>query len=431
MFASLMARIFFQLCIWFAVASNLITATADDQSIDQKRRERQNDRPICVVKYGPYNGVFLLDTGATRTFAWDPPELVEAPDKSWKVVDDEFLFASGKVSAKLISGIPISVFGRQAVASQMSYRRNDQRNPYRQLQGIVGVQDLLDFPFRICLNNAICEPLERDASFSSSIPIFMDRFNVPTIQIELPAFGSTSVVLDTGLCWFMAIPDDKIESFVRSGIAKHAGNIEASNSVGLHPVKSYILREVTVGNYVFQNVEAVTWPHNRIGLGCDFFRHFDCGFDFPERQLGLTPESDTWPKTVAPDASGVVFEFDENDNLAIVRLHSRNVETTKVLQPNDVITVFDGKPPSEYSYLRIMNRLSQAGTSVPLRIRRDGKEMDLDLKLMYPYEYPPTWGDIVEINDEVRAFDKFLRDQAKKQKERQKRSLPPAGSEKP
>ncbi len=391
-----------------------LTAWADDRSstfdlsIDCQKRARQYSFPICVVKYGPYEGTFALDTGHTRTFALEPQELVENPEKGWRILDEQFQFASGLGSAKLVRGIPISVFGRPARLSDISYRANDPQNKAAsRLQGFVGVQDLLEFPFRMHLNSSICEPYTGNAAdYKISTPIFLDGTNVPTIQVSFPALTPKSVVLDTGLGWFIAIPDSKIDIFLKCGIAKEAGTTEASNTMGSHSVKCYILREVKVGDYVFHDVDAVTWPHNRIGLGTDFFRHFDCIFDFPQRQLRMKPEDESWPKTVPPNASGLVTAFDDDGNLLVARVHSRNVETAKVLQPNDVITKFDRRSPSEFTYLQIKDRLCKAGTTVPLRIRRERQEFDVDLKLSYPFEYPSKWGDIIEPTDPSELFEK-------------------------
>lgn len=417
---------------WMVLLLNGVATWADDRSsptdlsIDCQKRSRQYDFPICVVKYGPFEGIFAVDTGHTRTFALEPQELVENPEKDWRILDEQFQFASGLGSTKLIRGIPISVFGRPARLSDISYRANDPRNKgASRLHGFVGVQDLLECPFRMYLNRSICEPYTGNAAdFKVSAPIFLDSANVPTIQVSFPALTPKSVVLDTGLGWFIAIPDSKIDIFVKCGIAKEAGTTEASNTMGLHLVKCYILREVKVGDYVFHDVDAVSWPHNRIGLGTDFFRHFDCVFDFPERQLRLKPEDDAWPKTVPPDASGLVTAFDEDGTLLVARVHSRNVVTAKVLRPDDVIMKFDGKSASEYTYLQIKDRLCEAGTTVPLRIRRKGQEFDVDLKLSYPFEYPPKWGDVIEPTDPSELFEKHLSDSIKKRDERAKKNVP-------
>lgn len=397
-----------------------------DLNVDCRRLAPQNERPICVARYGPYEGIFAVDTGANRTFAWEPRELVEKPSKDWKILNEQFQFASGLGDTKLIRGIEVSVFGRPATSSEISYRpRDNQNTQIQQLKGFIGVRDLQEFPLRVYLNQAICEPYRGDVEeYDLSIPMHLDSTGQPLVQIEFPALASKSALLDTCCSGFIAIPDTMIDRFVRSGIAKEAGIIEASNVMGVHSVKCYILREVKVADYVFHNVEAVTYPFYKIGLGVRFFRHFDCVFDFPERQLRLTPDDDSWPKMVAPDASGLVFDFDENDELYIGRIHSRNVETAKVLRPKDVITKFDGRSPSEFTYLQIKDRLCEAGTSLPLRIRRGGQEFDVDLKLCYPFEYPPKWGDIIEITDEVNAFEKFLHDTREKRDERMKKNIP-------
>ncbi len=119
--------------------------------------------------------------------------------------------------------------------------------------------------------------------YALSMGMPLDSTKAPLVQIEFPALAPKWAVLDTGLSGFMAIPDSLIQRFLESNIAAEAGTVEASNDTGVYSVKCYIIRELKLGEYVFHDVEAVTWPFGSIGIGIGFFRHFDCVFDFPKK----------------------------------------------------------------------------------------------------------------------------------------------------
>ncbi len=57
--------------------------------------------------------------------------------------------------------------------------------------------------------------------------------------------------------------------------------------------------------------------------------------------------------------------------------------------------------------LEIRKRLTQAGTTIALKILRENQELKIDLPLSYAFEYPPNWSEVKFDADE---FFKSLQD---------------------
>jgi hypothetical protein len=127
--------------------------------------------------------------------------------------------------------------------------------------------------------------------------------------------------------------------------------------------------------------------------------------DFPKNEMWLTPHSNDWPKRVPPDASGLVLGFLDTNVLQLLRMQPDSAASKSELQIDDQILLFDGKEPKDISMWEIQQRVTKAGTELPLRIRRGEQELDIQLPLSYSFEYPPKWSDK---KNELEKFEEFL-----------------------
>jgi hypothetical protein len=160
----------------------------------------------------------------------------------------------------------------------------------------------------------------------------------------------------------------------RLGNAVQTHKVSVSTVTETRETKAYILKSVTIGGFGFRDIEV--WESNldAIGMGC--LSHFDMVLDFPYNEMWLTPHSNEWPKRVPPDASGLVLGFQDTD-LSMMEIHQRQTE---------------------------------AGTILPLRVKRGDRVFDVQLPLGYSFEYPPKWPNKKNVLDE---FGEFLEKDAK------------------
>ena len=90
--------------------------------------------------------------------------------------------------------------------------------------------------------------------------------------------------------------------------------------------------------------------------------------------------------------------------LTLVRIQPDSAASKSELQVDDQILLFDGKEPKDLSMREIHQRQTQAGTILPLRVRRGDQEFDVQLHLGYSFEYPPQWPNKKNVLDEFGEF---------------------------
>ena len=61
------------------------------------------------------------------------------------------------------------------------------------------------------------------------------------------------------------------------------------------------------------------------------------------------------------------------------------------LKPGDEILAIDEKGVDQFRYFDVLTRFSEAGTTLKLKCRRDGKEFEIEYQMEFPYPYPPEW----------------------------------------
>ena len=94
--------------------------------------------------------------------------------------------------------------------------------------------------------------------------------------------------------------------------------------------------------------------------------------------------------------------------LKVVRMQPDSPAIHCGLREGDQVLLFDGKMPKDLSMLEIRKRLTQAGTTIPLKILRESQEVSIDLPLSYAFEYPPKWP---QVKSDADAFFKSLQEQ--------------------
>ncbi len=393
-------------------------AQAEEIETPDKHKQREEEMsqrlgfPCVTVQYGPYTGYFVLDTGAERSLAFTPNSLIETPDPSWSVTTERVAFTSGVSAVRLISGISISAFNDKPKPGILACRQANESLP-PPVDGVLGMSELVSKRLYLDGHTQHCTIVDSEQELlknSVEVPLLDHQSLIPSIPAKF-AFGiSERVVLDTGYEGFLAINVERLKHMQRAGHAVRVQEIEQASGVVLLKTDLYIIRSVEIAGFKFQNVPATGTEFRHILLGQEFFRQFDVVLDFPADKIYLAPYEPARRRQKLPDASGMSVQFDGADKLRISRLQLGGSASMSGLTLGDKIALFDGSKPMTFTKLAIRERLTQGGTTVSLRILRDGKEFDKILELKWPFEYPPKWKDI---SPEIESFGKYLQEQSK------------------
>jgi hypothetical protein len=309
---------------------------------------------------------------------------------------------------KEIHGIDVTVFGRTLNQTVISYNPDiDTTRSTAKIDGVLGMYDAKGLMFHVNLrqneftsisslpkmNNAQRLPFEEKSRLAL----------VPEVKVEFPVVGRSAICLDTGNSFFMTLTKPRVQHLLRAGVLKKADAIYARTAKGFIQSETYLLRSVKIAGFDFQDVLVCETAVDT--LGREFMDCFDTTIDFPNGEIWLDPLETEWPLRIAPDASGLILSYRDTDLLFVVRMEPDSVAVRSGLKEGDRVLLFDGKSPKDTSMRSMRKRLTEAGTTVRMKILRDGKELDIDLPLSRSYEYPPKWP---KLNTDADDFFKSL-----------------------
>lgn len=376
-------------------------------SISAAEACRRSGLPCVLATYGPNSGMFVLDSGSQFSAAFGNQDLLDSPDSSWHVSTMHGIFTAGSGEIAAIANIPVSGFGLREKATKLAIiPKHDGSAGIAHIDGLLGLPEMRDLVLRIDLTNEVTENILQHHAIDarvSSTDLLNNSANMAQIYVMVAKdVGQPLLTVDTGGRFFLLLQSAKLKFYQRLGNAVAANKVTISTAKEIREVQTWILKSATVCGFEFLDVPVIESNFNSIGMGC--FSHFDMVLDFPKNEMWLTPHSNEWPKRVPPDASGLVLGFLDTNVLKLLRIQPDSAASKSELQIDDQILLFDGKEPKDISMWEIQQRLTQAGTKLPLRIRRGDQELDLQLPLSYSFEYPPKWSNKKNELDEFKEF---------------------------
>jgi len=371
--------------------------------------------PVTNVNYGSWSGHFLVDTGAIGTSVKHPSAILDMPDPSWHITKGYIDTQAGRLLVAQIDGMQLGLFDTPIQPTRVSYLPGTKTaNSTTYVDGIVGMPEIATYALHINLREAICKPIN-EVNRPDGHQWFVVPFSsqprleiMPEVEVAFPNATNLSLMLDTGSSFFMTLPKMQIDRLVRGKALQQAGRIHAVSAGRIVPADTFILRKVSIGEFEFHDVMVCETKID--SLGSEFIDCFDTILDFPERKMWLKPLETEWPLRIPPDASGLILSFRDTDLLLVVRMEPESAAVRSGLLEGDRVLLFDGKSPKDTSMRAMRKRLTEAGTTVKLKILRDGKELDIDLPLSRSYEYPPKWP---ELNTDADDFFKSLQKEKK------------------
>ncbi len=390
----------------FWVGLPVASLRATDELAIQECQRRSN-QPCTKADFGPYTGIFVVDTGFSCSVAFGSARFQKSPDASWRFTSTNGLFLVGTATTTIIENIAVGGLEQRAERSRLLLLEKPERSPgLLGIDGILGLPEMRKSTLRINLEKQLVESLNP--------PVYQDdRATKITLQpgsgvdlrvpLTIGSAGEVRAIVDTGCRHCLLLRSTELSDLDRLGIAVQANKVTISTPTEIREVQTWILKSVTVCGFEFLDVPVLESNFNAIGMGC--FSHFDMVLDFPKNEMWLTPHSNDWPKRVPPDASGLVLGFLDTNVLKLLRMQPDSAAAKSELQIDDQILLFDGKEPKDISMWEIQQRVTKAGTKLPLLIRRGDLKLDVELPLSYSFEYPPKWSDKKNV---LNGFEEFL-----------------------
>ena len=209
-----------------------------------------------------------------------------------------------------------------------------------------------------------------------------------TANIDLGVLGEREFMIDTGHNGYITILPDWIKRMLTAGDAVLQQEIIADDGSGARSISLYVIREIQVFGITMRNVPAVESELNLIGLA--LMRHLDISIDFENSVAYVVPSSRS-VDSFEIDASGLRTVFQPNIGQTVRHIvpHSP-AEKSKILVGDQLLEI-DGRIVSGLSYWEIRKLLSQAGKTIPIKVKNGDQVRDIQLPLSRKFEYPPKW----------------------------------------
>jgi len=228
--------------------------------------------------------------------------------------------------------------------------------------------------------------LERD-SISTSYPVKMIR-GLPYTEVELPVLGDRPFLIDTGDADYCGITKDYADRLIRTHDAVLLEEIPTLDASGLRKKNLYVIREIQVFGITMRDVPAGESAVNGIGMG--LMRHLDFSVDFENSVAYVLPPSRS-AVSFDLDASGLRTVFQPDRGRIVRRIVPDSPAEKNKIQVGDQLLEIDGCVASELSFWETWALLSQAGKTIPIKVKSGDQVRNIQLPLRRNFEYPPKW----------------------------------------
>ncbi len=209
-----------------------------------------------------------------------------------------------------------------------------------------------------------------------------------TVAIDLKILGQREFMMDTGFNDCLSISSDWIKRLLRAGEAVVLQEIVTVDGSGVKNKTLYVIREIQVLGIKMRNVPVVDSELNLIGLG--LMRHLDFSVDFENSVAYVLPSSRS-VELFDVDASGLRPVFHSDMGLIVRHIVRDSSAEKNNIQAGDQLLKIDGRAASDLAYWEIRRLLSQAGKTIPLKVKSGDQVRDIQLPLRRNFEYPPKW----------------------------------------
>jgi hypothetical protein len=147
-------------------------------------------------------------------------------------------------------------------------------------------------------------------------------------------------------------------------------------------LKSLRIGDITIENGVVGYSDDTTRGGDAVTIAGELFRRFTMTFDF-SRQVVYLEKNAAFSEPYEYDMSGIfpIAEGSDFRNIKIQSVNENSPASEAGLAPGDIVLKIDNKSAGDYSIAQIRRMFEIDGKSYRLVIERDGKPMQVELKL--------------------------------------------------
>ena len=149
-----------------------------------------------------------------------------------------------------------------------------------------------------------------------------------------------------------------------------------------------MIREIEFFGITMYDVPAEESSVNVIGLG--LMRHLEFSVDF-ENSIAYVLSPSHTEVSFDLDASGLRTVFKSKQGQVIRRIVPDSPGQKSKILTGDQLLEIDGCIAAELSVWEIRELLSQAGKTIPIKVKSVDQVRDIQLPLTRKFEYPPKW----------------------------------------
>ncbi len=224
-------------------------------------------------------------------------------------------------------------------------------------------------------------------SKSTAYPVKSIR-SLPYIKVGLPVLGDRDFLIDTGSADYCGITSEYARQLIRSNDAMLLDQIPTLDASGVRKKNLYVIREIKLFGITMHDVPAEESSVNVIGLG--LMRHLEFSVDF-ENSIAYVLSSTRTVVSFDLDASGLRTVCKPEQGQIIRRIVTDSPAQKKNILAGDQLLEIDGRIAAELSVREIRKLLSQAGKTIPLKVKSNDRVRDIQLPLSRTFDYPPKW----------------------------------------
>ena len=229
----------------------------------------------------------------------------------------------------------------------------------------------------------------------------------PFIAVGLPTLGDRQFLIDTGHASYCGITREYVSRLIRTNDAMLLEEIPTLDASGVQKKNLYVIREIKVFGITMYDVPAEESDVNGLGLG--LMRHLNFSIDFQNSVAYVLPPS-RLRDSFDLDASGLRIVFQRGRGQAVRRIVPDSPAEKNKIHMGDQLLEIDGHIASELSAWEIRKFLSQAGKTIPIKVKSGEQVRDIQLPLRRNFEYPPKWKPRSTQADD---FQKFIESESK------------------
>lgn len=226
----------------------------------------------------------------------------------------------------------------------------------------------------ICFLNSLPDHPDK---FGTRIPIELSSDGTPRLLGVFAMGLSEGFLIDTG-AQGNALRPELFDQLRKEKLIRLGGTFNSITVNGEVMGDRGMLRDLSVGSVTHDELRMARVRPSALGLR--YLSRYLVTLDFPGRSVYLR-EGAHFSKREPHASSGMSLRWLESE-ITVASVKERSPADNAGVRTNDVLARIDGKPAAEFDHFSLRQLLtSDGGRRVPIRIRRNGMETEIEITL--------------------------------------------------